>query len=186
MSSLISADALVELYHAHARQLHVYLARRVGTQVADDLVGEAFLVVWEQRAKFDPAKASVKAWLYGIATNLLRRHVRGEVRRLTAWAREHGGRAWVEDIGERAAVTVDAQVLAGEVAATVAGLRPEQRDVLLLVAWAHLTPTEIAAVWGIPVVTVRSWLHRARAKVRDQLTQPGQRPTTSLEDNGDA
>lgn len=186
MSSLISADALVELYHRHARQLHLYLARRVGTQVADDLVGEAFLVVWEQRARFDPSRASVKAWLYGIATNLLRRYVRSEVRRLEAWARDHGRRSWVEDIGERTAVTVDAQVLAGELAATVAGLRPEERDVLLLVAWAHLTPAEIAEVLGVPVVTVRSWLHRARAKVRDQMTERGQRLKTSLKENGDA
>jgi RNA polymerase sigma-70 factor (ECF subfamily) len=186
VSSLISADALVELYDSHARQLHLYLARRVGTQVADDLVGEAFLVVWEQRASFDPSRASVKAWLYGIATNLLRRHVRSEVRRLEAWARDHGRRSSVEDIGERTVATVDARVLAGELAATIAGLRPEDRDVLLLVAWAHLTPLEIAEVLGIAVVTVRSRLHRARAKVRGQMIEPGQQPGTSLEENGDA
>ena len=180
VSSLISADALVELYHCHARQLHRYLARRVGTQVADDLVGEAFLVAWEQRARFGPSRAGGKAWLYGIATNLLRRHVRSEIRRLTAWAREHGRRSWVEDVGERTAVAVDAQVLAASLAATVAGLRTEERDVLLLVAWAHLSPTEIAAALEVPVATVRSWLHRARSKVRNQMIKHG------LEENGDA
>jgi hypothetical protein len=101
VSDPISADALVELYHRHARNLHLYLARRVGTQVADDLVGEAFLLVWEQRADFDPARASAKAWLYGIATNLVRRYVRAEVRRLEARAREHGRRSTAEDVGER-------------------------------------------------------------------------------------
>ncbi|MGA6166674.1 RNA polymerase sigma factor [Amycolatopsis magusensis] len=158
---------LAELYAGHARQLHHYLARRVGTQIADDLVAEAFLVFWEKRGDYDPSRASAKSWLYGIATNLLRNHVRTEERRLRAWTK-HGARSVpLDDVGTRAVETVDAQVLADQLADEVAALRPEERDVLLLTAWADLSPTEIAEATGVAVATVRVRLFRARSRLRE-------------------
>ncbi|WP_433274128.1 CU044_5270 family protein [Actinosynnema sp. CS-041913] len=68
------------LFDEHAGSLHGYLARRIGDQAADDLVSETFLVALQQRHTYDPARAGVRPWLYGIAGNLLRRHVRQEVR----------------------------------------------------------------------------------------------------------
>ncbi|NUT97788.1 MAG: sigma-70 family RNA polymerase sigma factor [Saccharothrix sp.] len=58
---LDTPDDLAELYDAHARPLHAYLSRRVGATVADDLVAEAFLVLWEQRHTFDPTRAGAHA-----------------------------------------------------------------------------------------------------------------------------
>jgi RNA polymerase sigma-70 factor (ECF subfamily) len=75
------------LFDEHAETLHGYLARRVGDQVADDLVSETFLVALQQRHGYDPARAGVRPWLYGIATNLLRRHARQEAR---GWRAEYG------------------------------------------------------------------------------------------------
>ncbi|WP_308202777.1 sigma factor [Crossiella sp. SN42] len=48
------------------RDLHRYLAFRVDAQVADDLVSEAFLIGWERRDTFDPERASLKAWVFGM------------------------------------------------------------------------------------------------------------------------
>ncbi|MFC0546677.1 RNA polymerase sigma factor [Kutzneria chonburiensis] len=173
MDRLGSESDLVALYDTHARLLFHYLSRRVGPEAADDLVAETFLAAWQQRATFDPARAGAKAWLYGIATNLMRRHLRGEERRLRAW-----GRAWSnwighrrsdDDLGERVATAADAEVLAGRAAEAVAQLRSEEREVLLLVAWASLTPTEVAEALGVAVATVRTRLHRARTNVRKHL-----------------
>ncbi|WP_309112160.1 sigma factor [Saccharothrix sp.] len=50
---LDTPDDLAELHDACARPLHAYLSRRVGSSVAEDLVAEAFLVLWEQRHTFD-------------------------------------------------------------------------------------------------------------------------------------
>lgn len=111
-----SEAEIVALYNNHARQLYHYLARRVGTEVAHDLVADAFLVAWEQRAGFDPVRASSKAWLYGIATNLVRHHLRGEERRLRAWARAFARRRNADDVGDRIATIVDAEVQAGRAA----------------------------------------------------------------------
>src|SRR5438093_609954 len=75
------------LFDAYAAPLHGYLARRVGAEPAKDLVSETFLVALNQRHAYDPRLGVVRSWLYGIATNLLRRHVRQEVRALRATAR---------------------------------------------------------------------------------------------------
>lgn len=166
----VSAFDLAELYDSHARGLYHYLARRVGPHVADDLVADSFLAVWEHRHRFDPARASPKAWLYGVATTLVRQHVRREERRLRAWGRESGRSVPSGDFGDRVAESTDAGVLAGPAAVALAELRAEEREVLLLVAWADLGPSEIAEVLDVPVVTVRTRLHRARTRVRTAMT----------------
>ncbi|MFF6971859.1 MULTISPECIES: RNA polymerase sigma factor [Streptomyces] len=57
----------------------------------------------------------------------------------------------------------------------LAGLPAEERELLLLVSWEELTPTEAAAVVGIPAGTARSRLHRARGRLRERLA-PLHRP----------
>jgi RNA polymerase sigma factor (sigma-70 family) len=51
----------------------------------------------------------------------------------------------------------------------VRSLPPVEREVLLLVAWEHLTPAEVAVVLGVAPGTVRSRLHRARTTLRSVL-----------------
>jgi RNA polymerase sigma-70 factor (ECF subfamily) len=166
------AGALLErLYDEHARGLHRYLARRLDPASADDLVAETFLQAWEQRERYEPERATVRAWMYGIATNLLRRHARSEVRGLRATAREVG-RAHVADGTDTVAVArADASVSARKLGSALAELRQEERDVLLLVAWAGLRPAEVADALGIEAGTVRSRLHRARSALRTHLEQ---------------
>jgi RNA polymerase sigma-70 factor (ECF subfamily) len=55
----------------------------------------------------------------------------------------------------------------GDLKTALRALPPDDREVLLLVAWEELTPSEAAAVLGIPAGTARSRLHRARAVVRE-------------------
>ncbi|WP_415361807.1 RNA polymerase sigma factor [Saccharothrix sp. BKS2] len=61
--------AFAELSDTHARRLRGYLAGRVGESAADDLVAETFLVALKRRHSYDPERAPVKGWLYGIATD---------------------------------------------------------------------------------------------------------------------
>jgi len=164
--------ALTKLYDSYARDLHRYLARRLDPVVADDLVAETFLVAWEQRARYDPDRGTARAWLYGIATNLSRRHARTEASTLRAMARD-AGRAVVEPEDAASADRVDAGRAARALAAGLTALRPAERDVLLLVAWAALRPVEIAAALELDVGTVRTRLHRARTRLRGHLSQGG-------------
>jgi RNA polymerase sigma-70 factor (ECF subfamily) len=61
---------------------------------------------------------------------------------------------------------VDGQVRIGRLAVGIAGLTPDDRDVLLLTAWGGLDSVEVAQALDIPVGTVRSRLHRVRRQLR--------------------
>lgn len=165
--ALIGVD-FAALFDRHAVAVHRYLARRIGVMVADDLLAQTFLVAYERRAGYDRSRPDARPWLYGIATNLLRRHQREEVRQYRAWART-GVDPALESHALRVVERVDAQAWSRPLAAALAGLKPGEREVLLLLAWGELTYPEIASALDIPIGTVRSRLHRARAAVRDAL-----------------
>jgi RNA polymerase sigma-70 factor (ECF subfamily) len=166
--------ALTRLYDENARDLHRYLARRLDPATADDLVAETFLIAWEQRRDYRPEKGSARAWLYGIATNLVRRHARNQARAQRAMARDGGRTATAETPDSLAAQRVDASSQARRLATALAGLRDKERDALLLVAWAGLQPVEVAAALDVPVATIRTRLHRARTTLRGCLAKEDQ------------
>src|SRR3954447_9101645 len=151
LSGRAGGAALTKLHDAHARDLHRYLARRLNPAVADDLLAETFLVAWARRAQYDPGGGTARAWLFGIATNLARRHARTEASTLRAMARDAGRAAVVESEDTASAARVDAGRAVRALGDGLAALRPEERDVLLLVAWADLRPVEIAAALDLNV-----------------------------------
>ncbi|MFG2066199.1 RNA polymerase sigma factor [Micromonospora tulbaghiae] len=164
--SVTEPERFAPLFDRHAVAVHRYLARRIGPP-ADDLLAETFLVAFRRRAAYRP-DVGVRPWLFGIATNLLRRHVRAEERRYRALARLAAAETQpgIEDAIDR----LDARALRRDLAAALASLHRRDRDVLLLTAWADLSYEQIAAVLDIPVGTVRSRLHRARRLTRLALT----------------
>jgi len=167
---VVTVEGFTSVYDQHAPSLFRYCARRVGPQVAEDVVAQTFLVAYEQRHRFDADRAGILPWLYGIATNLLRRHRRDEVRAYRALARTGIDPFTDDGPAQRAADRVDAARESVAVAAVLAGLPARQREVLLLHAIAELEYAEIAAALRIPLGTVRSALHRARTKLRAALT----------------
>lgn len=159
------AGVFTRLFDAHAPGLHRYLSRRVGA-IADDLVAETFLAALAGRDGYDPARADPRAWLYGIATNLLRRHFRQELGELAATAKAAAADSPGSDPGDVVPDQVDAQARIGRLALGIAELSQADRDVLLLIAWAGLDSNEVAQALDIPVGTVRSRLHRVRRQLR--------------------
>src|SRR2546430_7884221 len=85
--SLSEPEAFGLIYDRHAATLMRFLGRRAGARVAEGLVGELFRIAFERRKTFDASRASALPWLYGIGSNLLLKHRRGEARRLRANAR---------------------------------------------------------------------------------------------------
>lgn len=157
------------LFDRHASGLHRYLTRRAGSFIADDLVAQTFLVAFERRDRYDTSRPDARAWLYGIATNLLRRHHRDEARLLRALARSGIDPVSAPCPSDRIASRVDAGALSRRLATILADLPGKERDVLLLYAWADLDLEEIGRVLAIPAGTVRSRLHRARKRLRPAL-----------------
>ena len=166
--SLATPERFATIFDRYAPVVHGYLSRRVGV-LADDLMSETFLLAFRGRTSYVPDRAPVRAWLFGIATNLVRRHARDEERRYRAFGRAAGHFEATTELGEVAG-RVDAQALRSELAEALAALPGEDRDVLLLWTYPQLSYAEIAVALDIPVGTVRSRLHRARGKVRDRLS----------------
>jgi RNA polymerase sigma factor (sigma-70 family) len=165
-----AAAVFGRLFDSHAPPLHAYLGARVGRSVADDLVAEVFLIAFRDRERFDPDRGDVRGWLFGIATNLLRRHRRTELRGLAAAARFGAGQAGhADEPDHRVPDRVDAATRVARLATALAELAPGDRDVLLLIAWAELTSVEVAEALQVPVGTVRSRLHRVRRLLRAAL-----------------
>lgn len=152
----------------HFPPVYRFIARRVGPALAEDLAAETFATAYRRRAAFDPQQGSLRSWLYGIASNLVRNHWRAEQHLLALDARlvpevDLSGSA--EAVDQR----VTAAMLAPKLATGLAQLTGDQREVLLLHAWAELSHEEIAAALDIAPGTVRSRLSRARAALREHL-----------------
>ena len=116
-------------------------------------------------------------WLYGIATRLIGRHRRAEVRFFRAIART-GVDPAAEPIADQVTDRIAAQAARRELAAALARLSQDQRDVLLLIA-SGLSYEETALALDVAIGTVSSRLVRARRKVREALggldpTRPGE------------
>lgn len=162
------------VFERHYDAVWRYLARRSGTTVADDLAGQVFVAALESVHRYDPAYESARPWLLGIATTLLRAHHRAESRELRTLASGAGRAETVhDDHAGRAAERVDAAARSADIAAALAGLRPIEREVLLLTAWEDLTPAEIARVLGIHEGTARTRLFRARRRIAALLEPNG-------------
>ncbi|WP_345443543.1 RNA polymerase sigma factor [Actinoallomurus vinaceus] len=163
-------ERFAAVFDRHSDRVHHYLARRAGPDVADDLLSETFLRAFDQRDRFDPERSPTGAlpWLLGIATNMLRDHQRSQARRWRILARS-GTEPDEPSPVDRVAARVDANAMARPLIEVIATLADGDRDTLLLFAWADLTYEEIAAALGIPIGTVRSRIHRTRARLRAAL-----------------
>ncbi|WP_311380582.1 sigma-70 family RNA polymerase sigma factor [Arthrobacter sp. ISL-69] len=158
--------AFAALYDKYSRAVYRYAATRAGESVAEDVMSQTFLVAYEGLDSFDHQWEDARPWLFGIATNLLRRHHRTEARRLKAFAKA-AGRGSYDDGADRVAERLDAAAATSNLAGAMRTLSPADRECLLLYAWADLTYEGIALATGVPVGTVRSRLNRARRIVRD-------------------
>jgi RNA polymerase sigma factor (sigma-70 family) len=161
-------EAFGEIFGRHATEIHRFAARRLGGGLAEDVVGEVFLVAFRRRGGYDLAYRDARPWLYGIASNVIRRHRHAETRAYLALARSGADPVTVspaDDVLERVAAAASRRALAS----ALAGLSADDRDTLLLVAWAQLSYEETARALRIPVGTVRSRLNRSRRKLRQAL-----------------
>jgi RNA polymerase sigma-70 factor (ECF subfamily) len=178
-ASVGDPERFAVIYDRYAAAIHRYLARRLGVQVADDLVGETFLAAFRKRAGYDGRRVEALPWLYGIATNVVAQHRREEARayRLLQVAPRPGDVAAPD---ERVAADATAAAQRDRLIAALADLTPGDRDVLLLIAQEELRYEQVAAALDIPVGTVRSRLHRARVTLRAALG--GTNPMNVAED----
>jgi RNA polymerase sigma-70 factor (ECF subfamily) len=132
-----------EIFDRHAEAVFRYLARRIGPDDASDLLADIFLAAFEARFRYASEFSTALPWLYGISSNLLRKHFRrraGELRMLARLAAQ----SEPDDHVDALADVIDAQRQLRAMAKLLEELPPGERDALLLHAWEALTYEEIA------------------------------------------
>ena len=153
------------MYDAHHARVYAYAVSRAGRQLADDIVSDTFVVAWR---KLDAVPAAALPWLLGVARNVVRERYRDEARQasladeLRAWVDEANADV-ADGVAERAAVL-----------AALARLRDDDRELLTLMAWQHLSARDAARVVGCSTATFFVRLHRARKRLQEALSSPGQ------------
>lgn len=165
--SMIEPAAFGPIFDRHFDRIHVYLQRQVGADLADDLAAQTFLVAFSRRGTFDHSRSCARPWLFGIAANLVREHLRQVRRQLAAYSRSGADRD--SDAFDGLEDRVDASALRGRLATALGELPREDLETLLLYAWAELTYAEIAEALTVPLGTVRSRLNRVRARLQISL-----------------
>jgi RNA polymerase sigma factor (sigma-70 family) len=164
----VSSDAGFEqLFRETRTDLLAYIMRRSPSAAdAADVLAQTYLIAW-QKLDAIPTGAGARLWLFGVARKLL----------LEGARRSRSRYALVERVaGElRRAnlphVPVEDERSSG-LRAALATLPERDREILMLTAWEDLTPKEIATVVGTSANIVRVRLHRARTRLKRDLTAP--------------
>ncbi|WP_171046653.1 RNA polymerase sigma factor [Pseudarthrobacter sp. NamE5] len=164
-----NADAFGVLFDRHADAVFRYCLSRCGSwHDAEELVSVTFLEGWRKRTRLQPEKDTLLPWLLGVATNANRNRARGSRRHAEFLARlplsdpRHGQPE--ADHAESVASRLDAERSVRELLDTTAGLSDGERDVVLCLM-NGIGQEEAAKTLGVRTGTVKSRLHRARAKL---------------------
>lgn len=154
-----------ELYRSTWVDLLSYLVRRTGsTHDAADALAETYLIAWEKLDRVPPGD-DARLWLFGVARNVFRRGLRR--RRV---ATELVDRLAVELSTSPAFNPLVSHDADTSVERALGALDERDREMLTLAAWEDLSPSEIAKVLCVSPNLVRVRLHRARTRVKQELT----------------
>ncbi|MER5732866.1 RNA polymerase sigma factor [Streptomyces sp. NPDC002138] len=154
-----------ELYEAHAGAVYAHAVRMTADRAgAEDIVSLTFLEAWRLRDSLDGV-VSQRAWLFGIATNVMRNSRRAARRHRDAMARLPPPDR-VPDVADAVVSRISDTARTAAALAALGGLRRADREVLLLCVWSGLSQHEVAQACGVPEGTVRSRLSRARSRLR--------------------
>jgi RNA polymerase sigma-70 factor (ECF subfamily) len=163
------------LVHRWERKIHGAIYRVLGSEDdARDLCQEAFLKAYRALPSFK-GEARFSSWLYQIAINLCRDRMRRRKGRTLVSLDQVENGTTLGAHGPSALDLVEERDLARRVAAAVASLPEEQREVLVLKEYQGLTFLEIAETLELPISTVKTRLYRGLGQLRARLEQQGVR-----------
>ncbi|HEY2308958.1 MAG TPA: RNA polymerase sigma factor [Streptosporangiaceae bacterium] len=173
--SVADPERFAEIFDRHADGIYRYAARRLGQQAAADVVSEVFLAAFRNRRRYDSCRTDARPWLYGIAANVISQHVRTQRRQASVLAAVPATPP-ADVVAEEALGRVTAARLRPLIVRALDQLSGDDRELVLLVAWAGLSYEQAAQALGIPLGTVRSRLHRIRVKLRRAVGPALSRP----------
>src|SRR5580698_4711811 len=164
-------DAMTDLYDRFGRLAwSVIVAIVRDASVAEDLVQETFLRVWNRVHAFEAGRGALGPWLLAIARNRAIDHIRSLSARMDR-------NAWELDAKTHPSLFVDMErdVLntdhARIIRSAIAKLNANQQKVIELAYYEGLSQTEMADRMGEPLGTVKTWVRAALKHLREELGQ---------------
>jgi RNA polymerase sigma factor (sigma-70 family) len=153
------------LYRAARDDVFAYVSTLLRDRgAAEDVTALAFERAFRQRRKFDAARGSQRAWLFGIARNAALDELRRR-KRSAALAHEPAAEEPAPD------EELDRALSRAAVRTALAELPPRDRELIALKFHAGLDNAELASVLGVTVSNAGTRLHRALTKLREALDE---------------
>ncbi len=161
--------AFSELYRRYSPSAFGLANRILGDQtMAEEVLQEVFLSVWRRAGAFDPARGSVRSWLFAQihhrSVDVVRRE-EAERRRSRATVEPETTEEDVEDVIEESWLSARRE----HVKTALTSLPEEQRRVIELAYYNGLTQTQVADAMGVPLGTVKSRTLAAMRRLRQRL-----------------
>jgi RNA polymerase sigma-70 factor (ECF subfamily) len=161
--------AFSEIYRRYSPAAFGLASRILGEQaMAEEVLQEVFLSVWRRAGGYDPARGSVRSWLFAQihhrSVDVVRRE-EAERRRTTTNAEPDVSDEGIDDVVEEGWLKTRRE----QVRRALGGLSDEQRKVIELAYYEGLTQSQVATATGVPLGTVKSRTLAAMRRMRDAL-----------------
>lgn len=160
-------DAFKDLYHASAPKLFGLILRIVRDRaIAEEIAQETFVAIWENAPRFDPQKGSAIAWLCTIARHRALDYVRRKTLAVSGKpVEEHA----IADSAKTPLQEAESREGLMRLNECLDKLDPQHAVAIRRAYLDGASRAELAEEFGVPVNTVKTWLHRNLLKLRDCL-----------------
>jgi RNA polymerase sigma-70 factor, ECF subfamily len=165
-------DAFEVFYDRHGGAAYSLAHRIVGDPgMAEDVTQEAFLSIWRSKARFDPARGSVRAWALGIVRNRAIDLLRSASRPAPKLDRDDEAALESQPAGERTEAEAIRRETASRLREALGVLPREQSRVIELAYFGGFSHSEIAEMLGAPLGTVKGRMRLGLEKIRATLAE---------------
>ena len=164
------ADAFAEIYRKYQHVVYRFACAMTGSEsAAEDITQETFVALFLELRRYDPDRASITTYLYGIVRNLSRERVRRERRFLS-----------LDVLGANSRQTVDLNTpnrglegaeLSAQVKQALRKLPPHYRELIILCDLHGMSYADAGAITRASTAAVRSRLHRGRQLLRRNFSR---------------
>jgi RNA polymerase sigma-70 factor, ECF subfamily len=156
--------AFTKLYAATSAKLFGIILRISSRRdIAEEVLQEVYVRIWQKAGDFDPTRASPISWMAAIARN----RALDEVRRVKPVSIEDTPEAMdIPDPGELAITGIERNEVLQKLLKCLEGLEPAKREMVLMAYYRGESREALSQHFGSPVATIKTWLHRSLAQLK--------------------
>ena len=170
VAAITEPEALTELYEYYFPRVYQHILKKTGdSSLADELVSDTFMRMYEHLDQFDPKRGAFSTWLFHIAQNSINRYYGSKSYTMTApWNEEF-------DPEDPQALSPEKQSLSKErseeLKNAIQQLPQRQQQILEMTYWLEMSSNEIAEKLGSTPGSIRVTLNQARNRLKELLEE---------------